>query len=411
MIPRGIIYHDLGFDIRYFLKTFGMGSNNESLTQKLQKEFAQYMGSSDCIAFPFARTAIYFALKSKGFEEGDEIIMPPISIKPMMDVVIAAGLKPVFVDLELETLCFDKDKLESAITSKTKAVLLTYLFGNVPNMEALMGICRKHHLFVIEDFSHALNATYDRKKLGTFGDVGIYSCSAIKTLDAFGGGLVVTDDNDLALALKDCQKDLKPTPPSNLRSKVIKNIIWNIATRKMVFALCINPLISFMKKLNPKMAKKMTGGRVDLKAETVLPAEWFETFTSVQAQAALEKINSVENEDSQRITNVEHLRNSVRWLEGNCSKQIDKAQSVYWQFVIYARDLEGFQKYLADHGIDSATTNLSLLSSLEIYPEAMTLCQNAEFIHKNGVFIPVYPRLTQPEVIHIADVLNEYSGM
>ncbi len=94
--------------------------------------------------------------------------MPPITIKPMVDVVLSLGLRPVFVDLELETLCFDVDQLKKAITPKTRAILVSST-KLVPDLEPLLTVSQEHGLVVIEDFSHALNASFRGKKLGTFG--------------------------------------------------------------------------------------------------------------------------------------------------------------------------------------------------------------------------------------------------
>ena len=167
-IPRTIVNHPIWFDVRNWFRTFRLGSitpaEAEARVRDFEESFSEYYGVRNTIAFPFARTALYASLKSQGFEKGSEVLMPPITIKPMMDVVISLGLKPVFVDIELETLCFDPAKLAEAITPRTRAALITYLFGVAPNAEELTRICKDRGLFVIEDFSHALNARVCRPK-------------------------------------------------------------------------------------------------------------------------------------------------------------------------------------------------------------------------------------------------------
>jgi len=416
-IPRAIIYHSIWFDVRNYVASFWRRLPEEQTTAKVaefERAFAAYMGSDDATAFPFARTALYFALKAEGFELGSEIIMPPITIKPMVDVVLSLGLRPVFVDLELETLCFDVDQLKKAITPKTRAIFITYLFGVVPNLEALLTVSQEHGLFIIEDFSHALNASFRGKKLGTFGHVGIYSCSKTKTLDAYGGGLAITNDPKLDGKLEEAKASLKSTPASRLRSKIRDTLAWNLATRRPVFTGAVSPMLSVIGMINPELQQKLTGARLNLKPDSTLPEFYFERFTSAQAEAGLAMLAKVEREDGERISNVNTLRETLVGLGEPCARVIKEGRSVYWQFVVFARDAERFRKALARRGVDTGTTNLSLVSELGIYPEHEKKCQNAERIKHNAMYIPVYPRLDDRARKHIAraiaDALEEAGG-
>lgn len=409
-IPRTIVYHPVWFDVRNYFASF-RGSNRAPVGQAIDKvaeferAFARYVGVSSAYAFPYARSALYFALKAQNFEPGSEIIMPPITIKPMMDIVISLGLKPVFADIELDTLCFDPDELKKAITPNTRAILITYLFGVAPNIDHLMALCREHDLFVVEDFSHALNASWNDKKLGTFGNVGIYSCSKTKTLDAYGGGLAVTNDPVLAKQLEEAQSSLKPTPPARLRAKITDALITNVATRRPVFTAAVAPLLALVGKFNPEKAEALTGARQNLTPDTVLPQEYFEKFTPAQAEAGLAMLENVEKGDATRISNAAALRGPLLALGEPCARAIKHGRSVYWQFVVFAPDPERFRKALASRGIDTGTTNLSLVCGLGIYPEYEKKCPNAERVKSNAMYIPVYPRLGDRALKHVIEAI------
>src|SRR5688500_15003152 len=120
-IPRGIVYHRVVQDVSYLGRALFAKLDDDQKIRRFETQFASYVGAKHCVAFPFARTAVYYSLKSQNFAPGSEILMPPITIKAMLDVVIACGLKPVFVDINLDTLCFDVELLRKAITPKTKA--------------------------------------------------------------------------------------------------------------------------------------------------------------------------------------------------------------------------------------------------------------------------------------------------
>jgi perosamine synthetase len=409
-IPRTIVYHPVWLDVRNYFASFRdpdriSSAEKSEKVEEFERAFARYIGVSSAHAFPYARSALYFALKAQNFEPGSEIIMPPITIKPMMDVVISLGLKPVFADIELDTLCFDPHELKKAISPNTRAILITYLFGVAPNIEPLMALCREHDLFVVEDFSHALNASWNDKKLGTFGNVGIYSCSKTKTLDAYGGGLAVTNDPVLAERLEEAQRSLKPTPPARLRTKIMDALITNVATRRPVFTAAVAPMLAVVGKFSPEKAEALTGARQNLKPDTVLPEEYFEQFTSAQAEVGLAMLEKVGSGDDKRISNVAELRRPLMALGEPCVRTVKHGRSVYWQFVVFAPNPERFRKALASRGIDTGTTNLSLVCGLGIYPEYEKKCPNAERVKNNAMYIPVYPRLGATALEHVIDAI------
>jgi dTDP-4-amino-4,6-dideoxygalactose transaminase len=411
-IPRAIVYHPIWFDVRNFVSSFrGLDrvppEQAEAKVAELERAFASYMGVETATAFPYARTALYFALQAQDFEPGSEIIMPPVTIKPMMDVVISLGLRPVFVDLELDTLSFDPAELKKAITPKTRAILLTYLFGVAPNLDPLLAIAKEHGLFVVEDYSHALNAKFKGRKLGTFGDVGIFSCSKTKTFDAYGGGLAITNDRALAKKLADAKASLVPTPPERLRNKVKETLIWNVATRRPVFSAAISPMLSVVGMINPELEKKLTGARQNLKPDKILPADYFERFTWAQAEAGLAMLGKVEREDEARVSNVTDLRRALSGSSELFVRELKDGRNVYWQFIVYAKNPDAFRKALARRGIDSGSTNLSICSGLGIYPEYEKKCPNAELIKHNAMYIPVYPRIGKRTLEHIEKAITE----
>ena len=214
-IPRGVIYHKVLESVRYVLTSIFSALNDQSAIKKFESKFAEYCGREYCVAFPFARTAIYFTLKNLNLPSGSEVILPPVTIKGIVDVVLALDLVPVYVDWDFDTLNFQLDDLHRKASPKTKAVIITTLFGLVPDMKVLVDFFRDNGIFIIEDFSQCLNGSFDGKRVGTFGDVGIYSCSSIKTLDTLGGGLAVTSDAALHEALRKSQAGLFPVTRRN----------------------------------------------------------------------------------------------------------------------------------------------------------------------------------------------------
>ena len=120
----------------------GCGLKDAEKIKQFETLFAKYIDRKYCVSFPFARTAIYYALRSQNLPKGSEVIMPPISIKGILDVVVHLGLVPRYVDLDLKNFCFD-EKLSEAINENTRAVIITYLFGTAPNIKNLSKFVKK----------------------------------------------------------------------------------------------------------------------------------------------------------------------------------------------------------------------------------------------------------------------------
>lgn len=401
-IPRGIVYHRVIDDLKWLIKSFFIRLNDRRLILAFERKFARLVGCNYCVAFPFARTAIYFALKSRNLPRGAEVIMPPISIKGILDVVIDLGLKPVFVDIDAETLCFEWAGLQHAINENTKAIIVTYLYGMVPDVEQIMSISKSNNLFVIEDFSQCLNGKYANKKVGGFGDIGVYSSSSIKTLDTYGGGLLVCNDGATYEAMKNAKLKLAPPDRISLVKKIYTDLVRNIATTRLVFNFAVFPLLKLLNYLKPDSVLKQTGERYTGTIDS-LPAEWFTQYTSLQAAAGLEFIERLDLQDAERLRNVKLIKlaaTNARYPAG-----VPQGENIYWQLIAFFEDSAATQKGLHRHGIDTARTSLLQISNLDAY-QYKGITPNADRIYTHGLFVPAYPGLSETDIKRIIAALT-----
>jgi dTDP-4-amino-4,6-dideoxygalactose transaminase len=169
----------------------------KGLVEKFETEFASYCGSKYAIACVNGSVALRLAVIALGVKPGDEVIVPPYTFIATASIVIEANCVPVFVDIHPDTYNLDPLKIEAAITTRTKAIIPVHFAGQACDMEQIMGIAKKHNLFVIEDAAHAHGGEYKGKKLGSIGHAGCFSFQSSKNLNAGEGGLVVTDDERL----------------------------------------------------------------------------------------------------------------------------------------------------------------------------------------------------------------------
>ncbi|MCI1003028.1 DegT/DnrJ/EryC1/StrS family aminotransferase [Ochrobactrum sp. C6C9] len=168
-----------------------------------EKEFADYCGAAHCVGVANGLEAISFSLRALGIGPGDEVIVPSQTFVATWLAVSHVGATPIEVDVEADTVLIDCDKIEAAITSRTRAIVPVHLFGQAADMGKIMEIAARHSLYVVEDAAQAHGARYRGARVGTFGDLAAFSFYPTKNLGAAGdGGAVVTQNADLAAKLK-----------------------------------------------------------------------------------------------------------------------------------------------------------------------------------------------------------------
>lgn len=170
--------------------------------KRFEKEFAEYIGVKYAVGVASGTDAIILSLKALDIEKGDEVITTPFTAIPTVSAIIAAGAKPVFVDINLDTYLIDIEKIPGAITSKTKAIIPVHIFGNIVDVDQIRSIINGE-ITIIEDACQAHGSTIKNKKAGSLGDMGCFSFYPTKNLGGYGdGGIITTDNDDLLNKLK-----------------------------------------------------------------------------------------------------------------------------------------------------------------------------------------------------------------
>ncbi len=164
--------------------------------KEFEESFKEIYKSKYVLGLNSCTDALLLSLKALQIGEGDEVITPVYTFIATADVIVRSGAKPVFVDIDPETYNVSIDKIQEAITEKTKAILPVHLYGLPAEMNSIMEIAKKHNLYVIEDCAQSILAKYNGKLCGTIGTTGGFSFYPTKNLGAMGDGGVLTTDND-----------------------------------------------------------------------------------------------------------------------------------------------------------------------------------------------------------------------
>ncbi len=331
--------------------------------QALEKEFAEYHKVAHAIAVSNGTATLHLALKVLGIGPGDEVIVPAFSYIATANVVELMGATPVFVDIDDATFNIDVSLLESNIRSRCKAIIPVHEFGLACDIEKINDIAAKYKLHVIEDAACALGAMLNKKAVGSFGIMGSFSLHPRKSITSGEGGVLITNDDSLAEKLR------------QLRNHGIQ---------------MVNGDMNFVE------------------------AGFNYRLTDFQAALALSQFQRIDNILSYKQQLAEIYFNEIK----NSSITLPKVpanRNHTWQtfHVLLGDDLEQRQviQTLKEKNIGS-NYGAQCIPDQEYYlqkygHDSSIKFPNAYSAFTKGVAIPLYEKLTEQEVLYIAQTINQ----
>ena len=164
----------------------------------LEQEYAAYVGSKYCVAVSSCGAAMFLALKALGVQAGDKVLTSSFTLAPVPGAIAHAGAQPVLVETLADYTTDLEDLALKLATSGAKVFLLSHMRGHIADLQAVKALCEKHGVALVEDCAHTMGAKWDGRHTGTWGKVGCYSAQTYKHINSGEGGLLVTDDDDVA---------------------------------------------------------------------------------------------------------------------------------------------------------------------------------------------------------------------
>ena len=275
-----------------FLTEAGLTKEFEDLTRDLTK-------SKYCIAITNGTLALYCCLKALDIGAGDEVIIPNITFIASANAAIMAGAKPVFCEVKEDTYCIDVEWAERLINPNTKAIMPVHLYGLSADMFKVKKFAKSHNLKIIEDATQGVGVTFNNKHVGTFGDFGVLSYYGNKTITCGEGGMVLTNNKDLAknIQIKNHGRDKKGTFIHN-------HIGFNFSFTEMQAAVeyrsneKLNKIISKKNKINKRYLAELNLNS-DMKHsyidERCRPVYWFTSLLVKKASLIEKELKKVWN--------------------------------------------------------------------------------------------------------------------
>lgn len=360
----------------------------------LEEKVAGYSECSHGIGVSSGSDALLICLMAEDIGPGDEVITTPYTFFATAGAIFRTGARPVFVDIQPDTYNMDPDLVEEKVTSKTRAIIPVYLYGQCADMDPILEIARKRDLVVIEDAAQAIGAEYASKILspskicraGSMGDYGCFSFFPSKNLGGFGdGGMVVTNDLDRAERLKTLR--VHGSKPKYYHSLVGGNFRLD-AIQAAVLSVKLRHLDTWTAKRRENAARYdkafKSSGLVDKGLVSVPKSVWRGTFT-------------------------EHLG-----VSNSKGASLSFHDHIFNQYVINTPRRDELKTHLVDKGIGTEIYYPVPLHLQECFAELGYSSGSfpvSEEAARGTLALPIYPELTSEQQAYVIDSICEYFGI
>jgi dTDP-4-amino-4,6-dideoxygalactose transaminase len=379
--------------------------SDKNYVKKFEDEFAKYLGVNNAIAISSGRTAFYLILKSLNFKKGDEIIVPSYTVHIIPNIVQAVGLKPVFVDADENTFNINPYLIEEKITDKTRAVVPTHLFGQPCDMDSIMELAEEYGLKVIEDSCHSCGSEYKGKKTGTFGKANFFSFAIGKNLTTFGGGMITTDNDELAEEIRMRVKKFSFPSRFSIFKRFFSYSFTSVLSYPYFFTFTIYPLLRISNIFGSKKLDSLFDDPILVLRD--IPTHRKKKFTNVQAKLGVEQLKRIDKNNEKRIKNAEFLSSQLNGLDLKIPRNIPKVKNIYLNYPIRVKNKENVAKELLKRGIDVKREYIYSCSSLSIFKKFKANCPVAKKLEKETLFLPVHSALSRRDLNYIIDSLKD----
>lgn len=325
-----------------------------------EEAFTRRLGIKNAIAVNSGGSALFLALWALGVHPGDEVIVPAFTMIATAAAVTQCGATPVFVDCERDTGNIDVSMIADKITSRTKAILPVHIYGHPCDMDPINELAPAHGLWIVEDAAEAHGALYKEKAVGTLGHVACFSFYANKVITTGEGGMIVTDDDNLAATIR----HLRAYDFDDIRHFWHRRVAWNLRMSSLEAAI----------------------GRAQLER--------------------LDELVSARRRNASYYT--ERLRDVVE-------VPVEKAyaRSVFWMYGIKVENEEvrdGLMGFLEQRGVETRTFFYPMHLQ-PVYGDRMTgedRCPISEDLGRRGLYLPSSSHLSDAEKDLIAGLVREY---
>lgn len=356
--------------------------------------FARYLGVKFAVAISSGRVGMELILKSLKLNKGDKVIVPAYTLKDLVPIIQALGLKVVPADIDVDTFNLDPRSVAERITGRTKVILATHLFGSPCPIDEILKIAQDNSILVIEDCAHTVGAKFQGRQTGSFGQAAFFSFGTIKPINTYGGGMVATNDEELAGQVRQTITNHK-----NQKITLMKRIILAYLEDKLLPTPLAYPALYLLASARGK--ERMTTFYRSIQRSPTVGYR----LTGIQAFLGLKKIKTLEERNEKRRRQA-GLLNSLLPDQVKPQQIGKEALPNYYFFVaLLPGKVSEIRRQLLRHGIDAGIGD-------EIADDCGVMlgyrdCPNATRVFQHAIQLPLHEAISEHHIQWVAQVLRE----
>ncbi|WP_406661226.1 DegT/DnrJ/EryC1/StrS family aminotransferase [Methanolobus sp. ZRKC3] len=320
--------------------------------QEFENKFSEYMGI-DSISTSSGTSAIHLALNTLGVGRNDEVILPSYTCVAVAYPVLYQEAKPVLVDVGAD-FNIDLNEIKNNISERTKAIIVPHLFGYPADIQEIREICDEKCIFLIEDCAQSIGAIYENKKVGTFGDISVFSFYATKLMASVQGGMICTDNKEWI---------------ENVRDIRYHDQVCSLEDMRMKYSYMMSDI------------------------DAVIGIEQLNKLdTFIKRRREIARIYREE------IVNVEH------------PIELQHKKHVYSRYVLKTKGKDRIIQDLKEKNISCTTMHSHPLHRRKLFSMNQQKYPHTDDIIASSISLPIYPTLEDEDVLYISDTLNKLGG-
>ncbi|MBL7197354.1 MAG: DegT/DnrJ/EryC1/StrS family aminotransferase [Candidatus Omnitrophica bacterium] len=390
-----------GFWRDIFRGLFFNKTKKNSLVEKFEKRFAEYIGVKYAVAVSSGRWGLHLILKSLGVGTGDEVIFPAITEASMPSLTKELGARPVFIDFSTDSFNMDIDRLKDKISANTGAIISTHLFGTSCDIRSMVEISRGKNINVIEDCAHGIGVKVNAKKVGSFGKAGFFSFGSTKSINTLGGGMVTTNDYNLYSGIKEIIAAYRSPTAAEILKNILHFYIYSLYSNRFFFTIGALPLFRLLDNFNIDLV------RVYKKHRKINLNNYKIRFTDMQALLGIRQLDMIEGKSNKIKELAKLLKEKINSPHIKYIKLSSAAEDVQYLFTILTENRDILKKLLLKKGIDSERKILEVCPHL--YGDKGRF-DNAENISRKALQLSTNACLSKQDMLYIANAINEISA-
>lgn len=377
---------------------------------RLEAEIARLTGRRHAVATPQARVGLYLILKALlTGSERRKVVLSPYTIYDVVNMVVCAGGMPVFADVDARTGNLDPDQVAALADGDVAAVLVTHLHGVMADLGRLSAICEAAGIPLLEDAAQAFGGRWQGHPAGGVGHAAMFSLGRAKNINCFYGGVVITDDDVLAGAIRAEMADWPDLATPFLVKRIVHCAIIALAVSRAVFPWATRHVFRVLAIRGERKGAALFSTERNPVLRRQLPPEWQRRLTPMQARMALDQLRGAEADQIHRLRLARLYHDGLADLpQVGLPQSLPGAEDIFMPFPIQVPDRQACQEHLLNAGLDVVVQHIGNCADYPVFAPFHRDCPQARQLAKSVLLLPTYPGYPEAEVRRIVRAIRDF---